>query len=78
MDTSKTTLDDFASEQGGARIASSVTGERDQLSTLLHMIAQGDESAFGQFYALTSGRAYGIARRVIRDPELSEDIMQEV
>lgn len=54
------------------------TGSAADLAGLLQRIAQQDESAFAEFYALTSRRVYGLARRVLIDPELSEDTTQEV
>ncbi|MFJ4026493.1 ECF RNA polymerase sigma factor SigK [Paenarthrobacter sp. NPDC089989] len=49
-----------------------------QLSGLLELIAAGDQQAFAEFYRLTSRRVFGMARRVLIDPELSEDATQEV
>lgn len=49
-----------------------------QLAQLLQRIAQGDQAAFAEFYQLTSRRVFGMARRVLIDPELSEDTVQEV
>ena len=49
-----------------------------QLAELLNGIAQGDQAAFAEFYRLTSRRVFGMARRVLIDPELSEDTTQEV
>lgn len=49
-----------------------------RLGTLLEQIAQGDQSAFAEFYQLTSRRVFGMARRVLIDVELSEDTTQEV
>ena len=48
------------------------------LTDLLLRVAQGDRSAFASFYQQTSKRVYGLARRVLIDPELSEDATQEV
>ena len=45
---------------------------------LLERIADGDQAAFAEFYRLTSRRVFGMARRVLIDPELSEDTTQEV
>lgn len=50
----------------------------DALATLLRGIAAGDQASFRRFYDLTSRRVYGMARRVLIDPELSEDTTQEV
>ncbi|WP_269462041.1 ECF RNA polymerase sigma factor SigK, partial [Arthrobacter sp. SO5] len=49
-----------------------------RLGALLEQIAQGDQSAFAEFYDLTSRRVFGMARRVLIDAELSEDATQEV
>jgi RNA polymerase sigma-70 factor (ECF subfamily) len=48
------------------------------LTDLLLRIAGQDQEAFAAFYAQTSRRVYGLARRVLIDPELSEDATQEV
>ena len=48
------------------------------LQTLLAGIAGGSRDDFEQFYALTSRRVYGLARRVLIDAELSQDTTQEV
>jgi RNA polymerase sigma-70 factor, ECF subfamily len=49
-----------------------------RLGGLLARIAGGDQAAFAEFYQLTSRRVFGMARRVLIDPELSEDTTQEV
>ncbi len=49
-----------------------------RLAGLLGCVAQGDQAAFAEFYRLTSRRVFGMARRVVIDPELSEDVTQEV
>jgi RNA polymerase sigma-70 factor (ECF subfamily) len=49
-----------------------------RLAGLLARIADGDQAAFAEFYQLTSRRVFGMARRVLIDPELSEDTTQEV
>ncbi|MFJ6001168.1 sigma-70 family RNA polymerase sigma factor [Arthrobacter sp. NPDC092385] len=48
------------------------------LTDLLLRIARQDRAAFALFYEQTSKRVYGLARRVLIDPELSEDATQEV
>ncbi|MCC3267201.1 ECF RNA polymerase sigma factor SigK [Arthrobacter gengyunqii] len=48
------------------------------LQALLAGIAGGSRDDFEQFYALTSRRVYGLARRVLIDAELSQDTTQEV
>jgi RNA polymerase sigma-70 factor (ECF subfamily) len=54
------------------------SGSAADLSELLARIAQQDQTAFAEFYAQTSRRVYGLARRVLIDPELSQDTTQEV
>ncbi|XRV86841.1 ECF RNA polymerase sigma factor SigK [Arthrobacter sp. R-11] len=49
-----------------------------QLAGLLGQIADGDRDAFAEFYRLTARRVFGMARRIVVDPELSEDATQEV
>jgi len=49
-----------------------------RLVALLQQTAEGDRTAFAEFYQLTSRRVYGMARRVLIDAELSEDTTQEV
>ena len=49
-----------------------------ELEVLLRRSAQGDESAFGRLYDLVAARVYGLVRRVVRDPEQSEEVTQDV
>ena len=58
--------------------AGPATDLNSQLTGLLELIAAGEQEAFAEFYRLTSRRVYGMARRVLIDPELSEDATQEV
>ncbi|NJC22959.1 RNA polymerase sigma-70 factor (ECF subfamily) [Arthrobacter pigmenti] len=53
-------------------------GSSAALAELLGRIARQDRNAFAEFYTQTSRRVYGLARRVLIDPELSEDTTQEV
>ena len=61
-----------------ASVADSHADVGQRLAGLLGRIAQGDQAAFADFYQLTSRRVFGMARRVLIDPELSEDATQEV
>ncbi|WP_330342979.1 sigma-70 family RNA polymerase sigma factor [Streptomyces sp. NBC_00557] len=45
---------------------------------LLVLVADGDQRAFEDLYALVSGPVYGLVRRVVRDPAQSEEVAQEV
>lgn len=50
---------------------------RDPADQALFDAGRGDEAAFALVYDATAGLVYGIARRVVRDPEMAEDIAQE-
>lgn len=49
-----------------------------RLDELLIAVARGDEHAYEAVYDLTSGWVLGAARKVLRDPALAEEVMQEV
>lgn len=48
------------------------------LDDLLKAVARGDERAYDAVYDRASGWVLGVARRVLRDPALAEEVMQEV
>lgn len=50
----------------------------DDVGVLLGAVARGDATSFAQLYDVVSAQVFGLARRVIRDPERAEDIAQEV
>jgi RNA polymerase sigma-70 factor, ECF subfamily len=52
-------------------------GASDDLDRLLVLVARGDERAFEAVYDRLAGPAYGVARRVVRDPAQSEEVAQE-
>ena len=52
-------------------------GEHD-LDRLLGLVARGDQAAFEELYDRLIGPAYGVVRRVVRDPAQSEEVAQEV
>jgi RNA polymerase sigma-70 factor, ECF subfamily len=52
-------------------------GERDLDDLLVH-VARGDQAAFEAVYDRLVGPAYGVIRRVLRDPSQSEEVTQEV
>ncbi len=45
---------------------------------LIARIAAGDRDAFGRFYDLASPLAFGLIRRVLRDPDAAAEVLQEV
>jgi RNA polymerase sigma-70 factor, ECF subfamily len=48
------------------------------LDRLLSLVARDDKSAFEALYARLAGPAYGVIRKVLRDPAQSEEVTQEV
>jgi RNA polymerase sigma-70 factor (ECF subfamily) len=45
---------------------------------LVPRVARGDSQAFETLYDVMGSAVYGVARRVVRDPERAEDVTQEV
>jgi RNA polymerase sigma-70 factor (ECF subfamily) len=55
------------------------TGARpEDAAALISRIAQGDREAFSRFYDALAGTAFGLIRRVLRDPGASEEVLQEL
>ena len=48
-----------------------------ELVSLLAAVANGDETAFEKLYAATSAKLYGVVLRILRRPELADEVMQE-
>jgi RNA polymerase sigma-70 factor (ECF subfamily) len=48
------------------------------LEALVLQVARGDESAFEHVYDEVSSAAFGLIRRVLRDPAQAEEVTQEV
>ena len=46
---------------------------RDTLENLLKRIAEKEETALSELYDLTSGRCFGIAKRILRNQSLAEE-----
>jgi RNA polymerase sigma-70 factor, ECF subfamily len=68
------------SDSDASRFRSTPTdrrGERDLDDLLVH-VALGDQVAFEELYDRLVGPAYGVIRRVLRDPSQSEEVTQEV
>jgi len=69
-----------AAERGPAtrQAPAAEQGERpDPLIGLLERCGAGDVAAFDELYAATSPRLYGLALRMLRDPQTAEDVLQE-
>lgn len=56
----------------------SSAGGGSETSTLITRIAAGDRDAFSRFYDLLAPIAFGLIRRVLRDPEAAAEVLQEV
>jgi RNA polymerase sigma-70 factor (ECF subfamily) len=68
-----------AGAQGAMQVgAPGVRGQARPLDELLTATARGDESAYEAVYDLASGWVLGAARKVLRDPAMAEEVMQEV
>jgi len=48
------------------------------LNDLLGRVAEGDQGAFSQLYDQTSGRVFGLVRRLLKDSAQSEEVTQEI
>ena len=64
------------SSEPGLRLVAS--DEIPSVDVLLGRVARGDALAFDALYDALSARVYGLARRVVRDQNQSEDVTQEV
>lgn len=61
------------------RLSSPAEGEPEHdLDSLLGRVARGDQAAFEAVYDRLAGPAYGLIRKVVRDPAQSEEVAQEV
>ena len=59
-------------------MAISSAGAGSETSALIARIAAGDRDAFSRFYDLLAPTAFGLIRRVLRDPEAAAEVLQEV
>src|SRR6266853_1001991 len=50
----------------------------DSPAALLGRVAEGDREAFSRFYDGFAPLAFGLIRRILRDPAASEEVLQEV
>jgi RNA polymerase sigma-70 factor (ECF subfamily) len=53
-------------------------GPKPDVDALMHATAQGDETAFAALFDAVGPYVFGLARRIIRDPQLAEEVSQEV
>ena len=47
-------------------------------AALIARVAEGDESAIEALYSRYGGACFGLARRILDDPHLAEDVVQQV
>src|SRR5689334_7778730 len=62
----------------GLRLVPAGGGGGGDVDQLLRQVARGDSTAFASLYDELSSAVFGVARRVVRDPERAEDVTQEV
>jgi len=48
-----------------------------ELVRLLAAVAKGDRAAFERLYAATRAKLYGVVLRILRRPDLADEVMQE-
>src|SRR5262245_20428326 len=56
----------------------SVRTDAEQTVALVARIAAGDRDAFAQLYDALASAAFGLIRRLVRDPAAAEEVLQEV
>jgi len=47
------------------------------LDNILYCVAAGDHTAFATLYDAIAPRAYGLVRRIVRDPAIAEEVTQD-
>ncbi|ACL39680.1 RNA polymerase, sigma-24 subunit, ECF subfamily [Pseudarthrobacter chlorophenolicus A6] len=79
MDVDGGSSSSAAGDSGAAeRLPSAAEDPATCLIGLLRETGQGSREAFAEFYRRTSRRVFGMVRRVVPDPGLSEEVTQEV
>jgi RNA polymerase sigma-70 factor (ECF subfamily) len=58
-------------------MANSETDRSARLADLLARTALSDQAAFEELYRLSAPHLYGVALRILREPALAEDLLQE-
>jgi RNA polymerase sigma-70 factor, ECF subfamily len=59
-------------------LSATASGPGNDLDSLLGRVARGDLAAFEAVYDQLAGPAFGLIRKVVRDPAQSEEVAQEV
>lgn len=60
------------------RLVPAVASDVVVLDDVVRLVARGDETAYEVLYDAVMPRVLGMARRVLRDPSMSEEVAQEV
>jgi len=60
------------------RVQQDYTDKEYVLKDILSRVAQGDRNAFETFYDLTRRRIYGIAMKILEEPELAEEATMDI
>ncbi|WP_299166567.1 ECF RNA polymerase sigma factor SigK [uncultured Arthrobacter sp.] len=55
-----------------------IRSDEPHLAALLRQVGLGDEKSFASLYRHTSGRIFGLVRRLVVDPAIAEEVTQEV
>lgn len=63
---------------GGAGAPVPAPGRTEEQAELLRRVAAGDEDAFARLYDATSAVVHGLVLRLVRSPELTAEVVQEV
>jgi RNA polymerase sigma-70 factor (ECF subfamily) len=71
-------MDDTDPDAPGLASVPSPQGDERNLNQLLRLVAVADQHAFELVYQQLARPAYGVIRRVLRDPSQSEEVTQEV
>jgi len=71
-------MDQSDSDAAGLTSVPAPGGGESDTDQLLRLVARGDQHAFEQVYDQLARPAYGVIRRVLRDPAQSEEVAQEV
>lgn len=50
---------------------------REELASLIERIAKRDRKAFEQLYQLTSRKMFAVALRIVREPGVAQDVLQD-
>ncbi|MBL8127458.1 MAG: hypothetical protein JNM64_07480, partial [Chloroflexia bacterium] len=62
----------------GANLSPSAVKGEDPLRECIAGMQQGDQAALGRLYDLTAARLYGVVNRIVRQPELAEEVLADV